>query len=87
MRKKEVSAANAACWWFRTLHKRWLHSYIFSPSGRDKSEGAGGGNPFFHSLLGSTAHQCSSDHRILIAFPRYRDCAGLPGGALRSLRD
>ncbi len=36
---------------FRTLHKRWLHSFIFSPSGRDKRHGAGGGNPFFRSLL------------------------------------
>ena len=32
--------------------KKWLPTLIFSPSGRDKSEGAGGGNPFFRSLLG-----------------------------------
>ena len=35
-----------------TLHKNWLPSLIFSPSGRDKSEGAGCGSPFFRSLLG-----------------------------------
>jgi hypothetical protein len=36
---------------FRTLHKRWLHSFIVSPSGRQKREGADGGNAFFRSLL------------------------------------
>jgi len=37
---------------FRTLHERWLPSFIFSPSGRDKREGAGCGNPFFRTLPG-----------------------------------
>jgi len=31
---------------FSTLHKNWLLSLIFSPSGRDKREGAGCGSPF-----------------------------------------
>jgi len=36
---------------FRTLDKEWLLFLNFSPSGRDQSEGAGGGNPFFRGLL------------------------------------
>jgi hypothetical protein len=31
---------------FSTLRQSWLLSLIFSPSGRDKSEGAGCGSPF-----------------------------------------
>ena len=39
---------NGAFSWFRALHERWLHSLIFSPSGRGESEGgAGGDDPFF----------------------------------------
>ncbi len=37
---------------FSTLHKNWLPSLIFSPAGRDKSEGAGCGSLFFRGLLG-----------------------------------
>jgi hypothetical protein len=51
VRKKEV-------WWARvhlrvtTLHKSWLQSLVFFfPCERDKSEGAGGGNPSLRSLL------------------------------------
>jgi hypothetical protein len=31
---------------FNTLMRNWLLSLIFSPSGRDKREGAGRENPF-----------------------------------------
>jgi hypothetical protein len=46
---------------FSTLHKRWLPSLIFSPSGRDKSEGASCGNPFFRSLLEAAPTQAVSE--------------------------
>ena len=30
--EKRIFEAQLRRWWLRTLHKRWLHSYIFSPS-------------------------------------------------------
>ena len=36
---------------FRTPHKRWLLSFTSLPTGREESEGAGCGIPFFRSLL------------------------------------
>jgi hypothetical protein len=48
VRKKGLAWENPA-WSFRTLHEKmasFLPSFIFSPSGRDKREGAGCGNPF-----------------------------------------
>ena len=39
MPEKEFRGQPGVCW-FRTLHESWLHSYIISPSGRDRSEGS-----------------------------------------------
>jgi hypothetical protein len=44
-----------------TLHKNWLPSLIFSPSGRDKSEGAGCENPFSTALYVTDVVEESKD--------------------------
>jgi len=65
-------------WCFRTLHERWLHSYIFSPSGRDKSERADREKA---EILFSAAGQ-GSDHRqwrAALGWPDRSDTGAPPG--------
>jgi hypothetical protein len=49
---------------FNTLRKRWLLTYNISPSGGDKREGAGVENYFFNSLLGPSALEDNSIHKV-----------------------
>jgi hypothetical protein len=74
---------------FRTLHKRWLLSFTSLPTGREQSEGAGCGIPFFRSLLavGRPSAECvnlwgeienvsGSDPKRRIAPPERLDSGG-----------